>query len=602
MPSFYPSLVVNLRVRFDESLHVVTAPEPQSTDDRLLSTPLDDIDRLIARLAMIRPLVTRGGDDNVSYVLDRVPKKGDVSRPGYRQAGQFNFTFDFRDLPIDPRTVRSAAVEVHLGAVEEAAFGRGMVAGNREGRRQATINTRDAAGEPNPETFYLAGTVDKWEATHGADGSIVTIAGRDWRGTLLDSKVGSNPQVTQHILDALDLSRPVSKVVAQLMTFHPMGDQFVIGLNPAEWPGEVEPAPMASDLIPRHRRGARGRRRSGRGNTRGDSTQLSYWDLIVNLCQICGAIPFFDRYMLQIRPSRSIFDQRRSGIDPATNPTPFRGGQTRDIDAQTNASIADGPLRVRRLVYGRDVSNLHFERTMGGGQRPSAIRCVSIDRSSTTRGNARVLTAIWPPRPQGNTQGQRARTTAVSPGGRQAQTEILNIPVPGITDIDRLQRIARSIYEEVGRGEMGGNCQTKNLSSFGGDNADPDLLRLGPGDGIEFLVDTRALSSRAPLVSALTDHNRASFEDQVRLIQERLGNDPGSENLARVIVATSRGQVAELMRFFRVANVKLGWDSSSGISISFDFQNYAVALFDVGDPAPTTAGQLERTSVNRGAT
>ena len=595
MPSFYGSCVVTLKLLFDESLHLLPDLPPGRSVDQNVKDEPDG-----SAAVTLQPLVMKRDDPNATFVRNIIPKDCDVEKPGYRQAGKFELTLDYRDLPIDPRTIRACGVEIHFGTVDAAAFGRGMVAPG--GPRQSVITTANAAGEPNLETFVMAGSVDEWEAEHTDTGSEVRLTGRDWRALLLDTKVGSNPAESEHILDSLDCSQPVNQVIRQLLGFHPLAGQLVVGVDPAEWEGGVVPPALSREILPRHRLGARGQRRGGRGNTRGDSTQLTFWDLIVQLCFVAGAIPYMQGYDLLIRPTRSIFDQQKAGEQP-TNPTPFADGQPRAYDAQTEMAL-DPVLRVRRMVYGRDIQRLHLRRKLGGQQRPYVVRCVSFDRSAEGRGEQRRLEARWPPEPTG-AETERPPRTRVAPSGQASQTDIVTRAVPGIRDLGKLQDIARSIYNEVGRGEVGGTVETKNLSSFGGSNTDPDLLRLNPGDGIELLVDVRALARRAPLVSTFTDIQRYPFDEAVRVVTERLGGGPGDEQLARVLVATTRGQVAELLSFFRVANVKLSWSHGSGAAVSFDFQNYILAIFDeprrsTKDEFPDKSAQrLDRVAANR---
>jgi hypothetical protein len=161
--------------------------------------------------------------------------------------------------------------------------------------------------------------------------------------------------------------------------------------------------------------------------------------------------------------------------------------------------------------------------------------------------------------------------------------------------VAQLQEIAKGIFEEMARGEITGSCSTKNLASFGGDNRDPDMCRLRPGDGIEFAYDVRANSGINPLVSPAGDMMRTPFATQVQELTERVGN----EDLARVIVATTRGIIFQVQSFFRVANVKRDWSNDNGIKISFDFQNYVVARFEVGNPASPSPGTLTTGSVPR---
>lgn len=575
MPAYYPSCVVNFKLRFDESLHLQPDIDPQSTQDTLES-PIG-----VPGSVQPQPLITRRGLDNASFVLGRIPKSGSVDLPGYRQAGQFNFVFDFRDLPIDPRTVRSAAVEVHQGAVPASDFDIGMRRVNADGTRSSVLRTRDASGNPNPETLVMVGVVDEWNAHHGPDGSIVALRGRDMRGILLDTPLTNDPKIGQQILAELDLTKPINLLIEQLLRYNPLFGDFSVVVDPQEWPNGVVPVVGDSSVVPRSRRGARGAQGGGRASSAGGAGRTNFWDLIVKFCYLVGAIPYFRGTQLLVRPSRSIFDQQQAGN--ALNPTPFNNGEVRTRDEMSGAAIDPG-LRFRRLVYGRDILEVGFDRKMAGMARPKIVRAVSIDTSSAVRGQGRLVQGLWPP----ETAPQGARRHRVAPGAQVAQEDGINIPVAGVRDPARLTEIARSVYEEIGRGELGGSCTTKNLSSFGGSNADPDLLRLKPGDGVEFLTDVRALTQQSPLVSALTDFERVSFEQMVSEIKERIGD----ENLARVIVATSRGQIQELQRFFRVSTVRFSWNDS-GVSIQFDFQNYVVSRADVpreGDPgAPRTS-------------
>ena len=57
-------------------------------------------------------------------------------------------------------------------------------------------------------------------------------------------------------------------------------------------------------------------------------------------------------------------------------------------------------------------------------------------------------------------------------------------------------------------------------------------------------------------------------------------------------MATSRGSINEVQRFFRVQTVRFTWDTTSGMKIAFDFQNYVTArapsLGVDGDPGSVT--------------
>lgn len=587
MPLFYPSVVVNFKLRFDEALHLANNPEPVSIEGRVGSPALKP------GSAREVPLLLQRESREASFVMNRVPRKCTVELPPYRQAGTYNLVVDFKDLPIDPRTLRAAAVEIHIGTVAARDFATGMTAQNTGpgAPRASFLVTRNVAGQPNPDTLAMVGLVDEWEVEHGEDSSLVTISGRDMRCLLIDSPLQTKNENAQQIMEALDTSQTIDLLVRQILSFHPMHDEYRVEVNAAEWPDGVLPSPLASDLLPRHRRGAKGTRRGGRGNPPGEAAKMTFWDLITQYCYLVGAIPYFQGTALRIRPARSIFDQQRAGFDPRIA-TPFADGQPRRTDGTP-------PLEwsVRRMIYGRDVKTLKFKRKFAGNARPKVVRCVATDLSSPERGQGVHLEARWPPA----TAPRNARSTQASPGGQTAHEEITTIPVRGIRDQGRLLEIARNLYEEIGRNEMDGTCSTKNLASFGGDNDDPDLLRLHPGDAVEFYTDTSQMRARAPLVATLLEYERTPFEQAVEMVLARIGRSSGNEDLARVIVATARGNIAGIQRVFRVASVHYDWDKDKGIDVDFDFQNYFVQRA-VDNSVGKDEGKVETRIVPKGGT
>lgn len=586
---FYPSMVVHIALRFDEAFSSVQLVESMSASDMIeqinLPGPFTPTSKpLIVDGAYSRSMIgPPNPSNNLSQVCNRVPNIASVELPGYRMAGKFDLTFAFRDLPIDPRLVRSAAVEIHLGTVPAASFAAGMRGVDQYGRRRSLLRANVGDVGTGPETLVLAGTVDNWFVHHAANGSTVRIDGRDFRGMLLDSTV--DPR----LLEKIDLSQPIDKVVGKILDMHPLGAGFRdhIKCDPLDFTGEggfgpaLIPSPSAVGLHPRVRRGARGNAKHIK--PAGDTDKHSYWDWITRFCYFVGVIPWFQGNNLMLRPARAIFDvQNKAGSDPRY-PTPFSpengpAGTPRYVDGQT--------INIRRMVYGRDIEDMTVERKLSGVKAP-IVECYSVDTDNTTKGRSakgkpnQIISAKWPPPAKQKNPATNSGPTAtnVAPSGQSTQEEVIRVKVAGVRSEDRLRMIAHAIYEEVGRGEMGGSFRTKSLASFGGDNADPDLVRLRPGDPIELLTDARALSSRSPLVAELIDHERRSESEQVLAVKTALNTS--DENIARVIVATARGSIKELQRPFRVANVKFEW-SPSGLSIAADYQSYVEVRADAG--------------------
>lgn len=584
---YRPSLVINVTLRFDEALLVSPTPQADefgALDPNTVKGPSVDfqigtreinlgplgtvrIPKPTARIVTggIEPLILKRGEDNLSHILNIVPESGSVEASATRQAGKFNFSLDYSALPIDPVVIRAAAVEIHLGTINEKDFSDGMNGavlgvGNR---RTSQLRTR-VGGQPNPETLVFVGTIDKWKTNHDEKGSKVEIEGRDLRGIFLDGKI---PPL---LLSKLDLRDDIVGVVQQILNFVPFGAGVTVAADSAEWPNGKIPSPGTSDGSTRVQTGAKGKGGAAGGSS---SDRPNAWDIITQYCFLVGAIPYFEGWILRVRPAHSFFDLRQAGLDAEATgrrfitgsgpslPTPFADGLPRNVGGEK--------IRWRRLVYGRDISKLSFEKKLGGVKVPT-VEVIGID--DTKRGKEKLIIVHWPPKSH-----TKARQTSVSPGGEVAQTDTMRVPVHGIRDAARLLVIAREIYEEVGHGEIGGHAETSSLSSYGGSSEDPDMVRLRVGDAVEFVVDARALSSQSPLVSELNDHHRRSFEEEVDAIKLALGD----ENLARVIVAASRSAIVDQLRTYKVASARWDLANSGALRVSFDFQNYIISRHEV---------------------
>lgn len=570
---FYPSCVAHAYLRFDEHLHVLDRPLPKALSAGGYNPGQPE--QLTSR-----PLIAQTGNDNLSAVMNILPKSASVDLSGYRQAGKWTVEFDYRNFPIDPRLCRSVLIELHLGCVQAADFAQGMARTKPTGGRRSILETRDVGGAVREETMAIMGLADNIHSEWSDKGAWIRMEGRDFRGIMLDA--GARPD----LLAKLKLNQPINRVVAQILSLHPFGVNINVVADNDDWPGGTIPSPADAQGLTRVNQGAFGTVPGTQ--PRADPSQLSVWDIVTNYCTVVGAVPYFIGQKLHVRPSRSLYSRFKTNVrgDPAV-PTPFQGGQVRTVRTQSGTE----KLTIRRLVFGGDITNLEFERKLGGVKVPQ-VEIVSHNTSSSKRGLGRLLIARFPPDTSIDTGDpaaidestvapsdsatEAAKVTSVAPGG-QTHRQIIRLSYPGIQSQERLNRVARDLWEEIGRGEMGGKVTTKNLTTFGGTNQDPDLLSIRPGDPIEIVLDSRGLKSAPPLSHEVADHKRRSFEDEVALITRQLGD----QNLARVLVATARNQVQELQSFFRVNNVHFGWNSESGVEVQFDFQNFLEARYDI---------------------
>lgn len=601
----YPSTVVNLRLRFDETFRIGAIPEPgpqggdpdavsvvppQSTGarrryPRLQLASRDAVGKVFRETSRnsyntnTRPLISQTGSNNLSVIANRIPKSANVECPNYRIAGKFSLEFDWRELPIDPRLVRSAAVEIYMGSVRADDFAKGMAGVYLDGRRASVLSTTDPILGVNDQFMVLYGLVDTWFVQHNDQSSIVKIDGRDLRGVFLDSPI--DPEV----MNRLDLTKSVVDVVAAIVQKHPAHADIKVLHQDKDWPGGKPPTLLAVGDLTRVRRGASGDEAGG-GTT---EDKLSMWDLITRYCDLAGAVPYVRGRNIIIRPAQSLHDPSKPRFDSTI----------KVFDPQPRYDDDGNPFFERKMTFGREIKELTFERKLAGTKVP-VVEVSSFDTSSKERGAKKLLVVQYPPKDK-----QLARVSGVYPSGEVSQTDILRIAKPGIRDKNVLFNIAKQLYEEIGRGELGGSCTTTTLASFKGDNDDPDLLRLRPGDQITFAVDIRELTSKVPNVSVLTDSARLPFDEAVKRVQEALSGKAGGgdENLARVIVATSRSQIIDLIGTFRVANVVFSWSLGSGIQVSFDFQNYFVTRHQVtnqlGENPPVPSSTTLRTNKSK---
>lgn len=561
----YPSCTVNLQLTVDPKLYIRVEDGGAPENQNLVRSP-----------------------NNGAFILNRVPKKCNIQLQGHTQAATYKLVFDYRELPIDPRTIVAATAEIYLGTVSASDFADGM---NREvapGIRKSILRTRNQDGTLNEEFLVMLGPVDDWSVKHNEGASEVHLEGRDLRGIFLDSPLVSEFDVAQnrnqptttprpghtattpnrrrrtHILDRLVTDVPINKVVEQLIYQHdtirrlPENLRPRVIVRPEEWLNSVVPSPGKGSHIPRHRRGANGQGGGGGGA----AANMNFWDAITRYCQLVGAIPTFRGRNLIIRPGYALFDRLRN-IE-----TPFR----------PNESRSDGisEWNTRRLVWGRDIESVELGRKYAGHNKPKTVRCISVNPSAGTgrRGREQLLEASWPPRTVREARREGAKDPRNAVGGEESQ-EILNISVPGICSVQQLTDIARSYYEQMGRLELKGSVSTSKLTSFGGTNADPDLLRLRVGDPVELLVDASRLEVQSPIVSTLNQSAQLPFSEAVRQVQRYIPD----ENLCRAIVASARGNIMGVLRHFRVASVDFDWSYES-VEVKADIQNYFTPRWD----------------------
>ena len=569
---FYPSMAVNLRLRLD-STYNSAGKDPAGVEiDTLATTPTQG-----GGQAPLRPAMLGGTADKLSRLLTIVPKAASIELAGYRQAGKWNLTLLYKDLPLDPRMIRAIGVEIYAGAVSAANFQTGLFEQVKPGQpRKSVVDTAAKNGLLNPDNLVLVGVADEDGITLGR-GNLIHIEGRDLRGVLLDAKV--RPEN----LAKIDLSQNIVQVVVDIIATHPLMGAVRVDFMGSDWPNGIPSPGVVGDLtkVNTVMTTASGSATSGARPAGGAGQSWTLWDAITKYCYLVGAIPYFIGETLWVRRAFSLYDYQLNPNHLPSVPVPFANGQPRPALPHPN---------YRCMVYGRNILTLEMKRKLGGTAKTPVVEVVCTDTSSKTRGMNRLLVARWPPTPD---------ATSVSPSGDSALTDIMRIPVYGISSQTRLEEIAHQVWEEVARGEITGSVETKDLCSFAGNNDDADIIRMRPGDPVEIVVNAENPIDEYPIVGDAGAWEVAAAT-QVQMLTEKIGD----KALAQAIVDTRSGKIAELQRTFRVNSVHFAWDANVGIAVDFTFNNYIEPRFAQGKiaPATTTAPKQQSITFNTGST
>jgi len=636
MSTWYPSLVMTLRLRFDEAFLSTPGvlPAGVEVDARTFAAPGSPAGKVTgpvvagAQLPGIKlqpgeaalygkaprtqlksfinqdPAFLSGSADDLTILHARIPLSLGWEEPNYRQAGTFKASIAWRDLPIDPQLVRACGVDIHLDTVSPDDFARGMRG------LDATGGSRDSILTPTDDNLRMTGLVDEWETNHSANGDVVEISGRDVRCIFIDTPI------RPAMLAQIDPSKPIDNVVTQVLAKHPFGSRFTVDAgSPQQWPGGTIPAPGPVNGIPLVRKTAASKGTQARSSPPGDVHAMSFWDLITSYCTLVGALPWISTTItpdnkgrfatIHLQPARSIFDRMsQQGTDPSY-PPPFKNQAPRTVLTGTGTPKT---INYRWMIYGRNLDTIKFRRRFSG-HAPKIVECVSWNPSGKARGAGNLLIGRFPNIPNPLVQDNPANEPAgpadalfpdqvaatmvarPSPSGNTAQNDVLRVSVPGITDVGRLRAIAFDIFTEIAHGELAGTCETKDLASLGGDNSDPDLLSIRVGDPVSFDADARRMATNAPAVSGLTNAQSIPDAELEQQVLARVG-DP---NLAKAIVASSLGGVMQMQPTYRTSAVRGDWKSGkqgSDLGLSFDFQEYIVARTKTvpKNKTPSTAG------------
>jgi hypothetical protein len=457
--------------------------------------------------------------DDRTVIGNIYPISATIERNGIAQADTANIDIPWIDLPLDPRIIRAAHVQLVIGSVTASDYEAGMLGQTREdGSLPSVIRSSDDGA-----TQFI-GFVDLWKTKYSESGDTITLECRDMSALIRDRKLGASERI--------DMTVPIDRGIFD----------FLERLGPSTAGIEVVyegdgDAPTPGESMPQRRRTRRGRG-AQRGRVSGEN--MTAWDHITDVTRSIGFIAIMRGFRLVIIEPRTLY----SGTDS------------------------------RRMIYGINLTELSFERNMLGMNVPTievrsydSERCHTIWARYPVR-NGQIASGIVgvdsSPRP--------TRANNVSPSGSTPSESIRVMNVSGINDSNVLARIARNIFEQIGRQEIEGSFSTSNIWSYDRPEAGADMLSLDSGDPVEVLmmqVDPRDTEREEQGQAISTARAMAMTRDRRRDYLMSLGWERRiAERFASLQDATGFQTV------FRTRRATIKYSADKGISISVKFINY----------------------------
>lgn len=585
--SYYPSARVRLLIRFEDFDHPKLVKPPtlpahlrkgagKSKDAKLTVSYVNGQWTLLGEGSSPNrvgsPVQQISSADGFTHVLDGIiPMRAVHRRNGMRTAETLSLTLPFQDLPLDPRCIRSVAVQYFLGCVTADDYQAGILGETR---------TDGVSGKPGlprhviPDAYVDAygrqrtnlrfeGWIDDLEDLFPENDALsVQIECTDNTRLLLDQD--APPQLT------VEMSLPIDQAIANYLANFPQFQGLSVAYRPEVDKSKI---PKLSTALHKTAYPPKQGPPPGGGGTgpggQGGASKTKVWDYLTDVCGMVGHNIRMIGSTIVVQRPRTLYDRRFSG---------------RDDDPFTGRILPSGLTLNRRLyVYGKNLKELKIKRKFTTAV-PRNVQISAYDPSKK-----RMLIVRYPSKDK--------RLSKPIPGDANEQTW-WNITRPEIRDEKTALLVAQSVYESQGRGELVVRFITNNLASFGGGNLDPDALDLMPGDAVDVeMTKTPAASSESTTLGDI----QAAMRDRPAEYLRNLGYSEGFA-AAYAKALSSIGLVST----FRVKTVGTDWDmESSGVTIDVEAMNYIeirndqdvaaedqITPKDVQDAAATGAGPV----------
>jgi hypothetical protein len=487
------------------------------------------------------PQQQQSSGDGLTHVLDGViPQTAELHRNGIRTASQCSFTLQFADLPIDPRVVRSCAVQFFMGCVSADDYERGLNGAVRPPVPGASVQIpnsvvpdgyTDEAGRPRTNLRF-EGWVDEWSAEFPeGDAPLLKFECTDNTRLLIDED--APPKLVVGTDQPIDLA--FANYLANFPQFRGLSVEYQPSVDRSKIP-VLKTALKATAFQPK----------LGPAPSGGGTSKLKVWDYLSDVAGSLGHVLRFVGTRLIVQLPRTMYNARLP---------------TRQDDPFTGRHLPSGAfLKTRLYLYGENISEMKYGRKFAQFA-PMNVEVRSFDPTKKT-----TLVVRFPQK------GDRVKR--IQPGESSEEKWVVH-RVSGIGDLVTLRVVAQSIYEQLGRRELGVTVVTKNLGSYGGGNLDPDMFDADVGDPIDV-----KMGGQLSLNNTVLD-----IQDQMVSRPERFLTDLGFPPAFASAYAKAVSGIG-LPYTYRIRNLSFQWDSSSdSVTIQSEMTNYVEVRADKELPA-----------------
>ncbi|MEQ1494499.1 MAG: hypothetical protein ABL912_01895 [Novosphingobium sp.] len=207
-------------------------------------------------------------DDQVGGVAPAtfqvIPRSVEVFRNSARKADTCRLEIDYRDFPLDPRTLQDVQISVHMESVRDPSLP----------VTPTLLNRR------------FVGLVDEPHSELGRDKQVVSIEARDFTGIWLDFKWGATNPAGTSVLAPTAIPTPPGSTLQTAVEY--MRTKVTPLTPPAVF---TDPVAAGTDVS----------LRTGRSFFTAQNDDESAWDVLCALCDLFGLVPVYDQDILTIR-------------------------------------------------------------------------------------------------------------------------------------------------------------------------------------------------------------------------------------------------------------------------------------------------------------